>query len=357
MQRLSIFILMLLTAVYACGPSEQDRRGSRTSRSTTIEGAGATFPLPFYSQIFDNYQKETGIRVEYGAIGSGGGIRSLKDRVVDFGGTDAFLTDRRIAEELPADIFHIPTCVGAVVMAYNLPGVNELRLTPGLLADIFLGEITRWNHPRLVSENTGTDLPDSRITVVHRSDGSGTTNIFSDYLARVSERWENEVGTGTSLSWPVGIGGQGNPGVAGMISQTTGTIGYIGSEYAFAQDISTASLKNSSGNYIKPTIESITAAANGSIPDDTRVMLTDSGNQDAYPVCGFTWIIIYREQGYGRRTEAKARETVKLLHWIISDDAQSIAPRVNYAPLSEETVNKARIMLESVTFNGESITD
>jgi phosphate transport system substrate-binding protein len=347
MKKILIIILAIFPALYSCNSGNGGR--------ITIEGAGATFPYPFYSQIFSNYQKETGIRVEYGAIGSGGGIRSLKDRVVDFGGTDAYLTDERIAGELPADIVHIPTSVGAVVLGYKLPGVMELRLTPELLAGIFLGEITMWNDPLLVAENPQTNLPAIKITVVHRSDGSGTTSIFSDYLSKVSEKWEREVGRGTSLSWPTGIGGQGNPGVTGMLSQTTGGIGYIGYEYASSQMIYMASLKNSSGNYVRPTIRSITAAARGDIPDDTRIMLTDPADEDAWPVCGFTWLIIYREQAYGNRTLTQARETVNLLRWIIGDQAQAVAPRVNYAPLSADAVVKARRILETVTFNGEKI--
>ena len=204
--------------------------------------------------VFADYTEKTGVQVTYGGIGSGGGIRSLTDKVVDFGATDAYLSNEKLAE-MPAEVLHIPTCMGAVVIAYNLPGIDGLKLSNSLLEKIFMGEITKWNDNQLASLNPGVNLPDKDISVVHRSDGSGTTYIFSDYMSKISPKWADQVGTGKSLNWPVGMGAKGNPGVAGTISATEGTIGYIGSEYSFSMKIQTASLKNSAGNYIEPSIE------------------------------------------------------------------------------------------------------
>jgi phosphate transport system substrate-binding protein len=215
--------------------------------------------MPYYNMVFKNYTEKTGILLTYGGIGSGGGIRSLTDKVVDFGATDAFLEDNKMAE-MPAPIVHIPTCMGAVVIAYNLPGVDGLQLTNELLEKIFLGEITKWNDAAIKTNNPGVKLPDMAISVVYRSDGSGTTQIFSDFMTKISKKWAEKVGAGKSLNWPVGMGAKGNPGVAGTISQTQGAIGYIGSEYAFAQQIQIAKVQNSAGNYVLPTIESISAA-------------------------------------------------------------------------------------------------
>jgi phosphate transport system substrate-binding protein len=303
---------------------------------------------------FKNYTKETGVQVTYGGVGSGGGIRSLKDKVVDFGATDAYLEDSNLAE-MPAEVVHIPTCMGAVVIAYNLPGVDELKLSNELLEKIFMGEITDWNDAAIKKNNPGVELPKLAITVVQRSDGSGTTHIFSDYMSKISQKWASEVGTGKSLKWPVGMGAKGNPGVAGTISQTEGSIGYIGSEFAFAQKIQTAKVQNSSGEYVVPNIESISAAAQGEIPADTRAMLTNSSDPASYPISGFTWIILYKEQAYNGRSKEQALGTVKLLDWLISEKAQSDAPKVHYAPLPASTVEKAKAILRSVTYNGETL--
>src|SRR5665648_1047931 len=225
------------------------KKGSTGNKKISITAAGATFPMPFYKLAFKKYSEESGILVTYGGIGSGGGIRSLTDKVVDFGATDAYLSDKEKAE-LPAEVVHIPTCMGAVVIAYNLPGTEGLKITPELLESIFMGTITKWNDPKIKSVNTGIDLPDMNITVVYRSDGSGTTYIFSDYMTKVSPVWNEQMGTGKSLNWPAGIGAKGNPGVAGTISQSEGTIGYIGFEYANAQKIPMAVLENGAGNFV-----------------------------------------------------------------------------------------------------------
>ncbi len=324
---------------------------SGSDENVSITAAGATFPLPFYNLSFKKYTKDSGILLTYGGIGSGGGIKSLKDKVVDFGATDAFLNTKKEAD-MPSPIVHIPTCIGAVVIAYNLPGVDELKLSNQNLEDIFTGKITKWNDSLIQKSNPTTKLPSTEITVTHRSDGSGTTYIFSDFMCKISPRWEDEVGKGKSLKWPVGIGAKGNPGVAGTIKQTKGAIGYIGSEFAFSQNIAFAEVENSSGKFIKPSLESISASAQGEIPANTKRMLTNSSNPNAYPICGFTWLILYKEQNYNDRSKKQAEETVKFLSWIIEKEAQALAQQVNYAPLPEKTVKQAKAILKSITYDG-----
>lgn len=343
---------MILITLASCNSG-----GTKTAKESdkeAITAAGATFPQPFYSLAFKKYSDESGVGLTYGSIGSGGGIRSLTDKVVDFGASDAYLSDKEIAE-MPAEVVHIPTCLGAVVIAYNLPGVDSLKLTSELLESIFMGTITKWNDPKLKEVNEGVQLPDMNITVVYRSDGSGTTYIFSDYMSKVSSLWNEKVGTGKALNWPVGMGGKGNPGVAGTISQTVGTIGYIGSEYAFAQQIKYAMIQNSAGNFITPDIITASAAAKGQIPADTRVMVTNSPDPDAYPISGFTWIILYKEQSYGGRTLSQAQEVVKFLEWLVSDDAQAIAESVHYASLPADAAVVAKGILRTITFDGKPV--
>jgi len=327
---------------------------SGSSENVSLTAAGATFPLPFYNLAIKNYSKSAGTLLTYGGVGSGGGIRSLRDQVVDFGATDAYLNAKQEAD-MPAGIVHIPTCIGAVVIAYSLTGIEELKLSNENLTDIFMGRITRWNDSRIKESNPGVTLPDLAVTVVHRSDGSGTTYIFSDFMSKISVDWEKEVGKGKSLKWPVGLGAKGNPGVAGTIKQTNGAIGYIGSEFAFAQKIPVAQVENSAGKYVTPSLASISAAAKGEIPADTKVMLTCSSDPDAYPISGFTWLILYKEQAYNKRTKVQAEETVKFLSWIIEKDAQALAQQVNYAPLPEKTVAQARALLGTVVFDGQTL--
>jgi len=322
--------------------------------STSLSGAGATFPLPFYNMAFQNYTKTTGVKVSYGGIGSGGGIQSLTDKVVDFGASDAFMSNADIAK-MPASVLHIPTCSGAVVIAFNLSGISQIKLNPETLTKIFLGEIKNWNDPALKRLNPTIKFPNLAITVVHRSDGSGTTNMFTDYLTKVSKEWATKLGAGKSVNWPTGIGAKGNPGVAGTISQTAGAIGYVGSEYAFAEKISSALLQNKAGKYIKASIASVSAAGKGLIPADTRVMITNSSAVDAYPISGFTWLILYKEQNYNKRSYEQSLATVRLLYWMVSPTAQGMAGKVNYSPLPAPVVAKAKAILRTVTYNGRRI--
>ncbi|OIP00242.1 MAG: phosphate ABC transporter substrate-binding protein PstS [Bacteroidetes bacterium CG2_30_33_31] len=345
-------IILLAVIITSCNNGNSDNKSeAKDSKVSSITAAGATFPLPFYNIAFENYTKKTDILVTYGGIGSGGGIRSLKDKVVDFGATDAFL-DAKQEAEMPAQILHIPTCIGAVVIAFNLTGITDLKLSNENLSDIFMGKITKWNDAKLVASNPGTKLPNVNITLVHRSDGSGTTYIFSDYMSKISKVWESTLGRGKSINWTVGMGAKGNPGVAGTIQQTVGTIGYIGSEFAFAQKISYAKIQNSAGNFIEPNLASISAAAQGDIPADTKVMLTNSSDAKAYPISGFTWLILYKEQNYNGRSKAQAEETVKVLSWMIEKDAQTLAEEVNYAKLPAMAVTKAKEILKTVVYDG-----
>lgn len=324
------------------------------NKNIALTGAGATFPLPFYNQLIADYATKTSMLVTYGGIGSGGGIKSLKDKVVDFGASDAFLSEKEMAD-LSAPIVHIPTCMGAVVIAFNLPGITSLKLTNEVLAKMFMGEITKWNDKEIKAENPEAKLPNLNISVIYRSDGSGTTYIFSDFMTKISPKWAKEIGTGKALKWPVGMGAKGNPGVAGTISQTVGAFGYIGSEYAFAQKIPFVKLKNKAGNYIEPSVESVSAAAQGDIPADTRVMVTNSSDPKAYPISGFTWIILYKEQSYNGRSVQQAEETLKFLRWLIGPDAQAVAPKVAYAPLPKKAVALADNILKSVTYKGKPV--
>jgi phosphate transport system substrate-binding protein len=350
---------LLLTAIIAvalmagCGGAGKEKAKTNET-AKAITGAGATFPQPFYNKIFKNYTEAQGLLVTYGGIGSGGGIRSLKDKIVDFGASDAFLDDEKLAE-MPGEVLHIPTCLGAVVAAYNLPGKPELKFTPELMEGVFMGKITNWNDAKIAAVNPGVVLPNLAITVVYRSDGSGTTFIFSDYMSKVSADWNEKIGTGKALLWPVGIGAKGNPGVAGTISQTEGAIGYIGSEYAFAQDIPVASIQNLAGNFIKPSVESVSASAKGEMPADTRVSLTNTDAADGYPISSFTWLIIYKEQNYADRSQDQAIQTIKLIDWVIGSDAQKETTKVHYAPLPEAAVAKAKAVLSLVTYNGKSL--
>jgi phosphate transport system substrate-binding protein len=348
--RLSVVVATLLVVLFiVCGCSSQG--GSTTVKE--LSGAGATFPYPLYSKMFDTYDAATGVRVNYNSIGSGGGIKALTDKTVDFGASDAFLSDQEEAA-MGAPVLHIPTCIGAVVLAYNLDGTPALKLDGTVLAGIFLGKAVKWNDPAISALNPGVSLPDLAITVVHRSDGSGTTSIFTSYLAAVSSEWETRVGAGKSVSWPTGIGGKGNDGVAGMIAQTKGSIGYIELVYAVQSGMPFASLKNASGAFVTPSLVSSAAAAAVSLPDDLRIVIVNSPGADAYPISAFTWILIYKEQSYAGRTLAQAQALKKLLTWVLTD-GQSINEGLSYAKLPAPAVTKALALVGSMTYGGTTI--
>jgi len=318
-----------------------------------LTGAGATFPYPLYSKMFDVYSKEYGVRVNYQAIGSGGGIRQLINKTVDFGGSDAVMGEEE-ARAAGAPVLHIPTCAGSVVITYDLPGNPGIRLSPDLLADIFSGKVKKWDDPRIAALNREVKLPGLPVTVVHRSDGSGTTKIFSDYLSKVSKEWKEKTGAGTSLNWPVGLGAKGNPGVAGLVKQTPGSLGYVELIYALQNKMAYGAIKNRRGFFVRPSLASTSAAMNVALPDDMKVSLTDTDALDGYPIAGLTWILVYREQAYQGRTEAKARELVRLLRWM-THEGQKYAEPMQYAPLSKKAVEKADALIGSITYNGRAI--
>ena len=345
----SIATLAVVIAVVSCGGNSKDM----ARKAQELSGAGATFPLPFYNVIFEEFSNVNGDVVAYGGIGSGGGVRNLRDKIVDFAGSDAFLTDKEMADMNA--VIHVPTCMGAVVLAYNLEGVNELKLSGEIIADIFAGNIKMWNDERLAVLNPEVNLPAEAIIPVFRSDGSGTTFVFTDYLTKVSSMWKERFGAGKSVNFPSGQAAKGNPGVAGVISQTKNSIGYVGSEYAFAQKIAYAKIQNQRGEIVEPTAASISAAASGEIPADTRCSITNADAAGAYPISTFTWMIIYKEQNYSDRSKEQAVATLDLLKYILSDEAQGITTKVHYAPLPEKAKELSMKNLKEVTYDGAAI--
>ena len=346
---LSIVTLTFAIVLASCGSNTNDN----SRKAQELSGAGATFPLPFYNAVFEQFAETKGDAVAYGGIGSGGGVRNLRDKIVDFAGSDAFLTDKEMADMNP--VIHIPTCMGAVVLAYNLEGVEELRLTGEIIADIFAGNIKMWNDERIKSLNPQALLPNEAIIPVFRSDGSGTTFVFTDYLTKVSQMWASKFGAGKSVNFPVGQAAKGNPGVASVIKQTRNSIGYVGSEYAFAQKIAYAKIQNQDGEFVAPSAASISAAASGNIPADTRTSITNSAAKGAYPISTFTWMIIYKEQNYSDRSKEQAMATLDLIQYILSDEAQKITAFVHYAPLPTKAKEISLANLKTVTYNGEAI--
>jgi phosphate transport system substrate-binding protein len=318
-----------------------------------VNGAGATFPYPLYSKWFDEYAKiERGVRFNYQSIGSGGGIRQIMARTIDFGATDAPMTDE-LLRRAGGELLHIPTVLGAVVATYNLPGSPTLRFTPELLADMFLGKVTTWDDPGLREVNPDVSLPARPIVVVHRSDGSGTTYIWVDYLSKVSKEWADRVGRGTSVKWPVGLGGKGNEGVAGQVKNTPGALGYVELAYARANKLPVASIRNRAGTFVEPAIESTTAAAAGAaktMPADFRVSLTNPPGQDAYPIASFTWLLVYRDQPDPTKGQALAR----FLWWAIHD-GQKYASDLVYAPLPAEAVKLVETKIRQITSRGKPL--
>lgn len=315
------------------------------AQSTLINGAGATFPYPLYSKWFSEYKKiNKDVEINYQSIGSGGGIRQLLDKTVDFGASDAPMTDEQMAKS-KVPVLHIPTVLGAVVLTYNIPNLTDLKLTPELVADIFLGKITRWDDAKIAAENKGAKLPSTSILVAQRSDGSGTTAIFTDYLSKVSSAWKTKVGSGPSVKWPVGLGGKGNEGVTGLVKQTPGSIGYVELIYAESNKLSFATLKNQAGNFVKPSAKSVTAAAAGflkSMPADFRVSITNAPAKDAYPISGFTYLLVYQ------RMDAKKGPLMRtFLQWALTD-GQKMAEALYYAPLPKELAQKALVHVKEM---------
>lgn len=312
---------------------------------TQLNGAGATFPYPMYSKWFSEYNKlHSDVQINYQSIGSGGGIRQVLNSTVDFGASDGPMSDDQLKQS-KVKILHIPTVLGAVVPAYNIPGVNgEIKFTPDVLANIFLGKISNWNDAAIAKANPGIKFPDQSIIVVHRSDGSGTTYIFTDYLSKVSKDWQGSVGKGTSVAWPRGLGGKGNEGVAGQIRQLPGSIGYIELIYALENKIPFGSVQNAAGNFVKASLDGVTeAAASAKMPDDFRVSITNPPGKTAYPISSFTWLLIPAQA----KDANKGKIIADFLNWMVTD-GQKMTTQLSYAPLPQNVADKVKAAIKQV---------
>lgn len=342
-----VLIFLFILAMLLSGCRKDDISG------INIIAGGASFPYPLYQEMFKQYNMDNEIWVNYQAVGSGTGIKKLLDRTIDFGGTDAFLSDQQLIEA-DGDIVHIPTCLGGVTLSYNLSLKAQLKLTPELISNIFMGKITNWNNKEIQAENPGIVLPDQDITVVHRSDSSGTTFIFSDYLSKVNAEWSVKIGRGKILEWPVGTGARKNSGVAAQLKQLPGAIGYIEVAYARENNIPYAQVKNESGNFISPDLTSISLAGAGVIPDDTRTTITNTRAEYGYPISGFTWLILYKEQNYQSRSKKRSKAILDVLWWMIHD-GQDFNEILGYGKLPENVVRKSEKILKDITFDGKKI--
>jgi len=349
------------TLLVACGGGDQPAgqasgapaQAATSAGAADLTGAGATFPNPIYSKWFYDYAQQTGVKINYQSIGSGGGIRQLTEGTVDFGASDAPMNDDELAAA-EGRVLHFPTVIGAVAVTYNLTGVGTpLKLSPDVLADIFLGKVTKWNDARIAGLNPGVSLPSEDILVVHRSDGSGTTFIFTDYLSAVSDSWRSGPGKGKEVAWPVGLGGKGNEGVAGQVKQTPGSIGYVELAYATQNGLAVAELQNQAGNFVKPSIEGATAAAAGvaaSLPADTdfRVSIVNAPGADAYPISSFTWLLVYQDMQDG----AAAKKLVDFIRWALTE-GEGEAAALDYAPLPPNMVALEMKQLDTVQYPGK----
>lgn len=353
--RLGLSVMAL--SLMACNGGNNNTPAQMADKSgddNTLLGAGSTFVYPLFSKQFSEYNKLTGLKVNYQSIGSGGGILQLTNKTVDFGDSDAPLNDEQ-TQKIAAPVLHIPMCAGAVVISYHLPEVKDtLQLTPAVLAAIFSGKIKSWNDAQIAAINKGVMLPNTPVVVAHRSDGSGTTNIFTTYLSKVSAEWNTSPGKGSSINWPVGLGGKGNEGVAGLVKQTPGAIGYIELAYAIQNKMSFAKIQNKAGNFITPTVASTSAAGNIQLPADAKISLTNTEAAEGYPISGFTWALIYKDQNYNNRSESRAANLVKLIGWLIHD-GQKYCEQLNYAPLSPSAVTVAEAILKTATYNGKPL--
>ncbi|MFZ5625410.1 MAG: phosphate ABC transporter substrate-binding protein PstS [Gemmatimonadota bacterium] len=321
-----------------------------------LTGAGATFPNPIYSKWFDAYGKKTGVRINYQSIGSGGGIRQFVEGTVDFGATDSPMTDQQIAS-VRGNVVHIPTVIGAVAITYNLRSLagKQLKVDAATIADIYLGRITRWNDRRIAALNPGLALPATDIIVVHRSDGSGTTFVFVDYLSKVSPEWKAKVGAATSVNWPIGLGGKGNEGVTQQVKQVEGAIGYVEAIYAISNKLPAAAVRNASGVFTEPSIPAMTAAAAGvklAPTTDFRVSITNPQGKDAYPISSYTWLLIKADHP----DPAKAKAIKGFLTWMASPEAQKMASDLSYAPLPADVVKLVQQRVAQLRSEGKVIS-
>jgi phosphate transport system substrate-binding protein len=350
---LSLLTVSLLALALGCSGQHGDG-GPGAGGAVRLQGAGATFPNPLYQKWLSEYGKvNPNVKIDYQSIGSGGGIKQIQSQTVDFGASDAPMKDEDL-KAAPGEILHIPTVLGAVVLTYNLSGVSQpLRFSPDVIADIFLGKIKKWDDARIKADNPGINLPAAEIAVVHRSDGSGTSAVFTDYLSKVSTEWKEKVGAGTSPQWPTGQGGKGNEGVTGQIKNQPQTIGYVELAYAVQNRLPVALVKNSSGNFVEPTLDAVTAAAAESLaatPEDLRVSITNAGGASAYPISSYTYILAYKEQ----KDAVKGKALVDFLWWGIHDGEQ-FAKDLQYAPLPPEIIKRAEAKINSITSGGKPL--
>jgi len=342
--------LALLVVSIACNGNSSNPG----TPSVSLQGAGATFPNPLYQKWLSEYGKvHPNVKIDYQSIGSGGGIKQLKEQTVDFGASDAPMKDEDL-KAAPGEVLHIPTVLGAVIITYNLEGVKApLKFSPEVIADIFLGKIKKWNDPKIAADNAGVTLPSTDITVVTRAESSGTSAVFTDFLSKVSPEWKEKVGAGTSPKWPVGVSGKGNEGVTGQVKNTPNTIGYVELAYAVQNKLPVAQVKNSAGNFIDPSIDAVTAAASasaGSTPDDLRVSITNATGPQAYPISSYTYILVYKNQ----KDAAKGKALVDFLWWGIHD-GERFAKELQYAPLPADIVKRAEAKINSVTAGGTAL--
>ena len=329
--------------------------GAPLAAQTALTGAGATFPNPIYSKWFDAYNKKTGVQINYQSIGSGGGIKQFTEGTVDFGASDSPMTEEQL-QAVGGHVLHIPTVMGAVVLTWNLPalGDKQLNFDGSTIVDIYLGKITKWNDKRLVALNPGVDLPNTDIIVVHRSDGSGTSYIFTDYLSKVSAEWKDKVGKATSVNWPVGLGGKGNEGVTQQVKQTEGALGYVELIYAIANKLPYGQVKNAAGAFVTPSLESVTqAAASAKFEKNTdfRVSITNAPGQASYPISSFTWLLVRPDM----RDAAKAKAMKDFLAWMITPEAQAMASDLAYAPLPAEVTGRIKERLQTLKAGGKAL--
>jgi len=327
---------------------------SAAAQDNTLTGAGSSFVYPLFSKIFSEYAATKGVKVNYQSIGSGAGILQLTNKTVDFGGSDAPLNAEQ-TKNIGVPVLHIPMASGAVVVSYNIPGfTGKLNLTGKDLADIYLGKITTWNSGEIAATNKGVKLPDLPIVVVHRSDGSGTSFIFTDYLTKVNEDWAKKVGKASAVNWPAGLGGKGNAGVEGLVKQTPGAIGYVELAYAVQNKMPYANIQNKSGKFITPSVETTTLSSNVELPPTSIVSLTNTDNPKGYPITSFTWALIYKEQKYSDRSADRAKSLLKLLWYNIHEGQKDCEP-LNYGQLSKSAVKVAEKILKSATYDGKPI--
>jgi len=329
--------------------------GGTPAVAQTLTGAGATFPNPIYTKWFDAYNKKTGVQINYQSIGSGGGIRQFTEGTVDFGATDGPMNDQQI-QAVNGNVLHVPTVLGAVAVTYNLPSIGntKLKFDGNLLVDIFMGRVTKWNDSKIAALNPGVKLPDIDLVVVHRSDGSGTTYVFTDYLNKFSREWKDKVGYATSVNWPIGLGGKGNEGVTQQVKQVEGGLGYVELIYALSNNLPYALMKNSAGKFVEPSLESVTAAAAAAkLKQDTdfRVSITNAPGENAYPIASFTWLLVHKDN----KDAGKAKLIKDFLTWMIGADAQKMATELKYAPLPAEVVSLIQARLPTLKAGGKTV--